>query len=210
MFNLRIDITGINRFGKEPQQLDRDVGNIMEWFNRGRVGTMPLVIDKVTKSGWVWRDYQYKGGWLNPPDKRLIMGALKDWGYVIMNWPSGSGDMWIDKEKQLIHDVIKQGIKTEAEQRIKITEQDEQITTMQKRIMKFSSKKTDAEAEKYRVTVGNSYDQKQQMKCGQMVCIFHRNESLKRVGKQKDGILPYFFCPRYDCGFTISLGVSDQ
>jgi len=208
MFNLRIDITGINRFGKEPQQLDRDVGNIMEWFNRGRVGTMPLVIDKVTKSGWVWRDYQYKGGWLNPPDKRKIMGALKDWGYVVMNWPSGPIDL--EEPEVVIHNVIEQGIKTEAEQRIRIREQDEQITTMQKRIMKFSSEqRSKGEPLEFHVTVGNSSDQKQAILNGNMYCIFHNYQSLTTSHRDSNH-LPYYFCPRLDCGFSITLGVSDQ
>lgn len=233
MFNLRIDMTGIDMFSKEPQQLDRDVANVIEWFNRGKRNhnKAQIVPHKVTKSGWVWRDYEYKG-WLNPPEKRKIMQTLKNWGYVILNWPNPRNDVFwnkptgitlgepqpcvlnnmgdslfvgderllvIDKDVRVIHNVIKRGIKNERELA-------EQITTMQKRIMKLSEQLEAAESDEYRVTVGNSYEQKQAMKYGQMTCVFHNNTLLMHFGMPDD---PTFFCPRLDCGFSITLGVSD-
>ncbi len=90
IFDLKIDTSNIDFYSKKPQQLDRDVAHIIEWFNRRRreIGgwrTVPLVLQHVTKSNGTWRNYRYRGGWPTYAAKCMIWNALREWGYVIMN-----------------------------------------------------------------------------------------------------------------------------
>ena len=92
-FDLRIDTSKIDIYSGEPQQLDRDVARVIQWFNgirerrRERLSRLsdPLVIKRVTKGGRVWRNYRYEGAWLTFAAKNLIWRELIDMGYVLMN-----------------------------------------------------------------------------------------------------------------------------